>query len=96
MPKGYWITWYHSDVDPTVHPRYAALAEEAIASFGGRFLARGLPVATYEGGFGHRCVVVEFDSTADATAAYESAAYRAALDVLGNTVKREIRIVEGQ
>lgn len=96
MPKGYWVTWYHSDVDPTVHPKYAELAGKAIASFGGRFLARGMPMATYEGGIGHRCVVIEFNSIADATAAYESAAYREALDVLGDTVRREIRIVEGQ
>ncbi len=96
MAKGYWITWYHSDVDPSVHPKYAELAGNAIASFGGRFLARGVPAATYEGGFGHRCVVVEFNSTADAIAAYESAAYRSALEVLGNSARREIRIVEGQ
>jgi uncharacterized protein (DUF1330 family) len=96
VPKGYWITWYHSDVDASVHPKYAELAGKAIESFGGRFLARGVPVATYEGGFGHRCVVVEFNSAADATAAYESASYRAALDVLGKSAKREVRIVEGQ
>lgn len=96
MPKGYWITWYHSDVDPAVHPKYAELAGEAIARFGGRFLARGVPVATFEGGAGYRCVVIEFSSAAEATAAYESAAYRAALDVLGKSARREVRIVEGQ
>ena len=96
MPKGYWITWYHSEVDPAVHPKYAELAGKAIAGFGGTFLARGTPVATYEGGLGHRCVVVEFKSIADAIAAYESAGYRAALDTLGDTVKREVRILEGQ
>lgn len=96
MPKGYWITWYHSNVDPATHARYAALAGEAIASFGGRFLTRGLPVAAYEGGAGSRCVVVEFSSAAEAIAAYESQAYRAASAALDPATRREIRILEGQ
>jgi uncharacterized protein (DUF1330 family) len=96
VPKGYWITWYHSAVDDAIHTAYAELAGEAITAFGGRFLARGLPSATYEGGPAHRCVVVEFDSVADAIAAYESPAYQTAIAALDSSARREIRIVEGQ
>ena len=96
MAKGYWITWYHSIVDPAAHAKYAQLSGSAIAAAGGRFLARGIPAATYEGGTNRRCVIVEFDSVAKAIAAYESAAYREALAALDGSTKREVRIVEGQ
>jgi uncharacterized protein (DUF1330 family) len=95
VAKGYWITWYHSAVDDALHKAYAELAGKAITAFGGRFLARGLPSASYEGGPGHRCVLVEFDSVADAIAAYESPAYQAAITALDASVRREVRIVEG-
>lgn len=95
MPRGYWVTWYHSIADPAAHERYAEAATAAIASFGGRFLTRGLPVASYEGGQARRCVVIEFDSVAAAIAAYESPAYQAALAVLGPAASREVRILEG-
>jgi len=42
-----------------------------------------------------RVVVVIFDSVAQAIATYESAAYQAAKAQLGDTVDREVRIVEG-
>ena len=96
MPRGYWITWYHSAVEPAAHARYADLAGKAITALGGRVLARGAPSATYEGGPGHRCVVIEFNSVADAIAAYESSAYRTALAALDSSVKREVRILEAQ
>jgi uncharacterized protein (DUF1330 family) len=95
MPKGYWITWYSSTVDPAVHAKYADLAGKAITSQGGRFLARGNPAATYESGPGHRSVVIEFDSVAEAIAAYESPSYQAAVAALDGSVKREVRILEG-
>jgi uncharacterized protein (DUF1330 family) len=95
MSKGYWVTWYQSIADPAAHERYAELATSAIASFGGRFLARGLPAASYEGQTAQRCVIVEFDSVAIAIAAYESPAYQAALAILGSSATREVRILEG-
>lgn len=95
MPKGIWITSYQSVSDPGAHAHYAELAGPAIAAFGGRFLARGMPCRTYEGGLDQRCVVIEFDSVADAVAAYESASYQAALALLEGSAEREVRILEG-
>ena len=39
--------------------------------------------------------LIEFDSIASAIAAYDSPAYQAARKLLGDTVVRDIRIVEG-
>ena len=95
MPKGIWVTSYQSVSDPAAHARYAELAGPAIAALGGRFLARGMPSRTYEGGLNQRCAVIEFDSVATAIAAYESASYQAALALLDGSAQREVRILEG-
>jgi uncharacterized protein (DUF1330 family) len=52
-----------------------------------------MPVKTVEAGLNERVVLVEWDSVETATAVYESPAYRKALDVLGDTAERDIRIV---
>jgi uncharacterized protein (DUF1330 family) len=39
--------------------------------------------------------IIEFESVAQAIAAYESEGYKAALRALGGTAERDIRIVEG-
>jgi uncharacterized protein (DUF1330 family) len=93
MAKGYWITFYRSTSDPAVLAAYAKLSGPAIASNGGRFLARGGTVKTYEQGIAQR-TVAEFDSVEQAIAAHDSPAYQAALAVLGNTCERDVRIVE--
>lgn len=95
MPKGYWITSYRTVSNPAIHSKYADLAGPAIAAFGGRFLVRGTPSRTFEGGLNQRCVVIEFASVADAVAAYESPAYQAALALLDGSTQREVRILEG-
>jgi uncharacterized protein (DUF1330 family) len=61
----------------------------------GRNLVRGTPAKTLEAGVNLRTVVIEFDSVASAIAAYDSPAYQAARKLLGDTVVRDIRIVEG-
>jgi len=95
MAKGYWITIYRSVAKPAVLSEYAMHATPAIRAAGGRFIARGLPAKTYEGGLAERVVVIEFDSVEKAIAAYESPAYQAALKLLGDGADREIRMVEG-
>ncbi len=95
MAKGYWITFYRSISDPAALAAYAKLAGPAITSNGGRFLARGGAVKTYEQGVAERTVMIEFDSVEKAIAAYDSPAYREALAALGKACERDLRIVEG-
>jgi uncharacterized protein (DUF1330 family) len=95
MAKAYWISCYRSIKDPEALAAYAKLAGPAIQAAGGRFLARGMPAKVYEGGVDQRTVLVEFDSLQQAIAAHDSAAYKAALQALGNAVERDLRIVEG-
>ena len=95
MAKAYWIAFYRSIADPEARAAYAKLAVPALQSGGGRFLARGLPAQVYERGVKERTVVIEFDSVAKAIAAHDSPEYQEALRVLGNSVDREMRIIEG-
>lgn len=95
MPKGYWVTIYRSISDADKLAAYAKLAGPAIQAAGGKFLARGVPAKTYEAGLSQRCVVIEFDSVAAASAAHDSPAYQEALRALGNGAERDIRIMEG-
>ncbi len=95
MAKGYWVTFYRSVSDPNAVVEYAKLAGPAIQAGGGRFLARGGVVKTYENGMNLRTVVTEFDSVEKAIATFESPAYQAALKKLGGAADRDIRILEG-
>ena len=95
MAKAYWIATYRSLKNADALAAYAKLAAPAIESHGGRFLVRGMPAKTYEVGINQRVVVIEFDSVERAVAAHDSAAYQAALKVLGDGAERDIRIVEG-
>lgn len=95
MAKGYWIAVYHSVADASTLGRYAAQATPVLLAHGARFLARGTPARTFEGGANERCVVIEFPSVEMAVAAYESAEYQAVLSVIRDSVRREVRIVPG-
>jgi uncharacterized protein (DUF1330 family) len=66
MAKAYWVVCYRSISDPAARDAYTKLAVPAVLASGGRFLARGLPAKTYEGGIDQRTVLVEFDSLAQA------------------------------
>jgi len=52
---------------------------------------RGIPAKTFEGGLAFRTVVIEFETIAAATAAYENPAYQDCLRVLGDAAERDIR-----
>ncbi len=95
MAKAYWISMYRAVHDADKLAAYAKLAGPAIQAGGGRFLARGMPSKTYEGGIAQRTVLIEFDSVEQAIATHDSAGYKAALDALGDGVERDMRIVEG-
>jgi uncharacterized protein (DUF1330 family) len=96
MPKAYMVVTYRKIKQPEKLAAYAKLAGPAVQAAGGRFLVRGSPVKTFELGQMERTVVVEFDSAAQAIAAYEGPGYKKALDVLGkDAAERDVRIVEG-
>ena len=95
MAKAYWISCYRSISNPDALAAYAKLAGPALSSAGGRFLARGVAAQVMEQGVKERTVILEFDSLDAAVAAYNSTAYKAALDALGNGAERDIRFVEG-
>ena len=95
MAKGYWIALYRSVSNPAALAEYAKLAGPAIQAGGGRFLARGVAARAFEAGLTERSVVIEFDSVAQAIAAYEGPAYQAALKVLQGAAERDVRILEG-
>ena len=91
------IGWsaYRSISDPQKLAAYAKLAPAATAPFGARYLARGTAAAAFEAGVKERIVITEFPSVQQAIAAYESPAYQAALQALGDGAVRDVRIVEG-
>ncbi|WP_204113633.1 DUF1330 domain-containing protein [Shimia biformata] len=91
--KIYTIAFYDEIQDEAALQAYAALAAPAVLAAGARYLSRGEPVATYEAGLKARVTLLEWDSLEDALALYEDPGYLAALDKLGGTVKRDIRIV---
>ena len=95
MAKAYWVVCYRTIKNQEAWGAYAKLAVPAIQQSGGRFLVRGMPAKTYEGGLNQRVVLVEFDSLEKATAAHDTPGYKEALRVLGNAVERDLRIVEG-
>lgn len=95
MSKAYWIATYRSIKNPAAVEAYAKIAGPAIWAAGGRNLVRGIPDKIFEAGQALRTVVIEFESVAAATAAYNDPAYQACLKVLGDAAERDIRIVEG-
>jgi uncharacterized protein (DUF1330 family) len=95
MARGYWVTLYRSVSNPAALTEYARLAGPVIQAGGGRFLARGMPAKTFEGGLEQRSVLIEFDSVERALAVYQSPEYQAALVHLDGAVERDVRILEG-
>jgi uncharacterized protein (DUF1330 family) len=95
MPKAYWVTCYRQIKDADKVAAYAKLAGPALAPFGAKPLARGVPAVAHESGMKERIVITEFPSVAQATAAHDGPAYQEALKALGDGAVRDIRIVEG-
>lgn len=95
MAKGYIVTTYRAVLDQAKFRTYAGLAGPALESVGGRFLVRGTAARAFEAGLLERTVIVEFADLAKASAAYNSPAYRIALDALGDGAERDVRVVEG-
>ena len=89
----YWINTFRVVRDPERLARYAELAGDVMRAHGGRFLARGLPQHAFEHGLIERTTLIEFPTVEAAAAAYRSAAYQRALEVLGDAADRDIRII---
>jgi uncharacterized protein (DUF1330 family) len=89
----YWINTFSAVRDADKLAAYAALARPAMEAAGGRFLARGLPEAVFEGGLPERTTLIEFPSVEAAVAAYRSPAYQDALRALDGAADRDIRII---
>jgi len=94
MKKAYWVSAYREIRDEEKLAAYAKLAGPAIVGAGGKFLARGTAAKAYEAGLTQRTVLVEFPSLEAAVNCHDGPAYQAALDALGDTVTRDLRVVE--
>ena len=80
--------------DAEAYGRYAALATEAIAAHGGRFLARGGAYRVMEGPDRPRNVVATFPSVEAAVECYNSPEYQEALSHARDASERELMVVE--
>src|SRR5262245_4890187 len=93
----YWVARAKVN-DPEQYKKYADLAPAIIASFGGKFLARGGRFKILEGPEKfHRFVVIEFPSFEQAVACHDSPEYReaAAHRKKDGASELEVVIVEG-
>ncbi len=80
--------------DEESYAKYAALAGEAIAAHGGRFIARGGRYVQLEGQDRPRNVVARFPSVEAAEECYSSVVYQRALNHARHASERELVIVE--
>ena len=90
----YWIA--HVDIaDVERYNQYTQRTPQAIAAFGGKFLARGGRSEAMEGrDTPQRTVIIEFESYEQAVACYRSAAYQEARRYREEWARAEIIIVE--
>ena len=80
--------------DEEAYSKYAALATEAIAAHGGKFIARGGRFVQLEGLARPRNVVARFPSVEKAKECYNSEIYQRALSHARDASERELMIVE--
>ena len=94
MPKGYIIVRM-TVTDPDAYKTYAAMASEAMRTYGAKPLARGGRCESVEGEGRPRNVVIEFESYEAARAYYFSPEYQAAVAVRKPAGVGEVVILEG-
>lgn len=92
MPKAFWIANV-TVTNPDAYQGYQAIAPEAFAKYGGRFLARG-EAETLEGTQWQRRVIIEFSSMEDARACYNSDIYRRAREERADACTADIALIE--
>ena len=93
MPA-YWIA-HVTVTDPDRYKGYQALAPQAFAAHGARFLARGGQADCLEGAAFDRHVVIEFPDMAAARACYASEAYQQAKAARDAACQVMVTIVDG-
>lgn len=95
MPRGYVVV--EIDIhDPVAYERYKELAPASIAAHGGRYLARGAPAETLEGGWAPpRFVILEFPSPAAGRAWWGSREYAPAKGIRHASANSKMVLVEG-
>jgi uncharacterized protein (DUF1330 family) len=82
--------------DPVLIAEYRSLAQDSIALYGGRYLARGGAIEPVEGGWNPKLIViVQFPDMERARAWYRSAEYAEALKVRRNALDRRLIFVDG-
>jgi len=83
-------------LDPAAVERYRALAQAAIAKYGGRYFARGGAVEPVEGDWApERIIILEFASMERAREWYRSPEYAEALKVRATALDRNLIFVDG-
>ena len=82
--------------DPATYAEYIKLTPVTIASFGGRFIARGGKSERLEGEMpANRIVILKFDTYEQAKAWYDSEGYRAARAVRQSASIGTLILVDG-
>ena len=82
--------------DPAGYEEYKRLTPGSIASFGGRFIARGGQVDVLEGDWApERLVILEFPSLEQAQAWYDSPGYQEAKAIRQRTARGRLIVVDG-
>jgi uncharacterized protein (DUF1330 family) len=82
--------------DPDAYKEYAARVQATLDPFEGRFLVRGGPSETLEGGWHpQRIVVLQFPSADHARGWYESADYVKAMEIRHRASAGRIILAEG-
>ncbi|MDX2157454.1 MAG: DUF1330 domain-containing protein [Hyphomicrobiaceae bacterium] len=82
--------------DPVAYQDYATRSPAVLAKFGGRHIARGGRVITFEGpAEGRRIVIAEFPDFATAEACYRSADYQAIITHRKDCATFEFILVDG-
>ena len=83
-------------LDPAKYEEYRKIAPQAIAKYGGRYLARGGQTAILEGDWRpNRIVVLEFPSIEAARNFYTSVEYTAARRARAGAAKMNMIVVDG-
>ena len=82
--------------DPVRYEVYKAMAAQAVAAYGGRYLARGGKTETLEGDWSpNRLVILEFESVERAKAWLASPEYREGRQLRHETAQSSMVVIEG-